>query len=597
MAQKYSTRQQDRIDAFKDALEELDKYSPPSEGGSDMYRGKASYAWQRNIDDLLSIEELSEKQHAGLATLKAIRHFIHKNGNDLFYTDNSNGSLIFDYLFSGQINNLLNESDLPTLDIPVSEFDVTYDETYEDDGYSDIEDAKSANIILIEKANKAIEDYLMMIDRKYGTKASPSGVPRLKATLSTYRVLSGVDLKISSENKKEIQRLEDLQEKYNVGENLRGDFFGSKFDEFAENYARSKLEDDYEDAWLEAVIDGNSDADEYLEAIEKEINENPKSNRFGVDKMPDNPVKIVELMKILEPDLFKPDDDAVNGELNSYDSRKWEQLREKFTEGVDRNGFFDDYVRLIEDIMYDNGFKTGCSSESRISDSRYIDVYEKDFSDEPFSQIRISDHDTHNFYGHHINLYTYEPVSEEIEKLVRTFKEGKFGVNETVYSKLNQSIKNKTVVWDNEKGLGCTGFNRDARTEYRNIFVKMSPRDFLKLTTSKPLYDNGSTAYIEEQIKEDKGIAMPFLIVDYVSDNGYAVTGHEGRHRAQALVNLGIKEMPVIVNCVDFKKWMNRDERLEAIEENDNIVYLFGQFNILNTAEAFMISKDEALRV
>lgn len=80
----------------------------------------------------------------------------------------------------------------------------------------------------------------------------------------------------------------------------------------------------------------------------------------------------------------------------------------------------------------------------------------------------------------------------------------------------------------------------------------MSPKDFLGLTVDRPLNqwiqeekdDTFTVAEYNKFTQAGKTIIMPFLDVDI--DTG-KVLGHEGRHRAAALLADGETSMPVAI--------------------------------------------------
>lgn len=85
------------------------------------------------------------------------------------------------------------------------------------------------------------------------------------------------------------------------------------------------------------------------------------------------------------------------------------------------------------------------------------------------------------------------------------------------------------------------------RVEYksREKLVSMPIREFLKL--AKPGQAQYKADAITELLMEGKQFnTLPFLIFDVEGDEAF-VTGHEGRHRARALLDLGCKTMPVIL--------------------------------------------------
>ena len=99
---------------------------------------------------------------------------------------------------------------------------------------------------------------------------------------------------------------------------------------------------------------------------------------------------------------------------------------------------------------------------------------------------------------------------------------------------------------DNERGLGSTPNN--SNVDYMGFRTMMKPTTFLKL--AKPLPEgHRSSGYPElvQKIKSGEGIGSPFLSIeipdgweDEPADFTYPtrVTGHEGRHRMNAILEL-----------------------------------------------------------
>ena len=81
----------------------------------------------------------------------------------------------------------------------------------------------------------------------------------------------------------------------------------------------------------------------------------------------------------------------------------------------------------------------------------------------------------------------------------------------------------------------------------RETATTISPDEFLNLATDLPenRVDLDSEKFIREQIAKGEPLDTPFLNFE-LDDKGVAtVTGHEGRHRARILKEMGITEMPV----------------------------------------------------
>lgn len=118
-----------------------------------------------------------------------------------------------------------------------------------------------------------------------------------------------------------------------------------------------------------------------------------------------------------------------------------------------------------------------------------------------------------------------------------------------------------------------------------HLIVMMNPTDFLYLTTqddatmnqvarlARPLSDYNQFA------EEQTCVVMPFLYIDKQGK----VTGHEGRHRAAALIESGTHELSVSIRL---------DEDLDATSEYLPYV-LHGEFGrgVISTAQ-FKIVND-----
>ena len=93
-------------------------------------------------------------------------------------------------------------------------------------------------------------------------------------------------------------------------------------------------------------------------------------------------------------------------------------------------------------------------------------------------------------------------------------------------------------------------FNRapDAdKFKSRETAITMSPDEFLNLADDLPKNQvrQDSEEFIRNQISQGEKLDTPYLTFE-LDDKGVAtVTGHEGRHRARVLKEMGITEMPV----------------------------------------------------
>ena len=87
-------------------------------------------------------------------------------------------------------------------------------------------------------------------------------------------------------------------------------------------------------------------------------------------------------------------------------------------------------------------------------------------------------------------------------------------------------------------------FNQPA--DSRDILIYMNPKDFLSVAMSGHSVDkmNNVKELIDNSILFNE---IPFLNFIHDGEGTARVTGHEGRHRAKALIELGINEMPVLL--------------------------------------------------
>lgn len=73
-------------------------------------------------------------------------------------------------------------------------------------------------------------------------------------------------------------------------------------------------------------------------------------------------------------------------------------------------------------------------------------------------------------------------------------------------------------------------------------YAYISPKTYLNLAKKRTNPDLSSITFFKKQIKNNKKISVPFLEI-----NEKKVIGHEGRHRAMAIHDLGIKRMKVLI--------------------------------------------------
>lgn len=239
-----------------------------------------------------------------------------------------------------------------------------------------------------------------------------------------------INLNISDNIQERINKLEE-ERKAGAGDNLEDT-------DILKNYAREQAKE-------QIKRDINSmDADEFMEQYYngEEISEQETPYE---DKE-----KALQYLKdeVINTNL----DNLVSDYISGMDSYNWDNIREEYKNTTNRYNFFDDYQTLVGDIMEENGFYVDYDS-SDVSDSKYIDVYksEEDYdnNEEPFAKIRISDHDTHKYWGDNIKIYTYKDVNSQIKGLIEAFKNGDFGIDDSVY--LQESEQNILGMFDMTK--------------------------------------------------------------------------------------------------------------------------------------------------
>lgn len=244
----------------------------------------------------------------------------------------------------------------------------------------------------------------------------------------------GYELKVKDSFKDKIAELKRKQDS-GLGKNM----LGSDIDEFAINQYKADRIKEFEKA--DDIYDLGNGQYEDLDDINEAIEENPGDNEFDNREKPfDSEKEAIEFLrkKRIEEEKEKNYDIDDLG----LDAEDWKQIRRDFQNPRERMSFFNDYTDVVAGILEDNGFYTN-TDMSNISSSQYIKVFktEEEASNaangdnvQPFAKIRISDHDTHKFYGNNINLYTTENVYKEINKLLRSFANADFGIEDTVYN-------------------------------------------------------------------------------------------------------------------------------------------------------------------
>lgn len=218
------------------------------------------------------------------------------------------------------------------------------------------------------------------------------------------------EIVINDTQKSEIDRLTKKQSETNLGRNLQeGDI-----ESFAEDYVRAEEERRIDEEYIENL----DKKGRTFEEINEYIKDSPDNNDFYRTTPFANEQELKEWFK-MQIDI----DDLVS----QLDRDYWDSIKEAYQNPSQRIDFFDDYANLVKDILQSNGYYVK-TNESRVSDSRYIKVYEsqEDLDTDDFvEEIRISDHDTHKYYGDKLNLYTDRPINDEIKKITKRFGKGR----------------------------------------------------------------------------------------------------------------------------------------------------------------------------
>lgn len=147
------------------------------------------------------------------------------------------------------------------------------------------------------------------------------------------------------------------------------------------------------------------------------------------------------------------------------------------------------------------------------------------------------------------------------------------------------NIKDNHAYWpdDSEDYIWWDSEAKDISNYANSYKIRLSPKDYLDLTTTRgadslKLGDNLGIDRLEKLDIErlNKELRQPiFLIVSFKKDPNIAyVVGHEGRHRAFALMNAGIKNIDVQMKCNEYDTSFDRYEPFDLKD-----FYLVGQFN------------------
>lgn len=129
---------------------------------------------------------------------------------------------------------------------------------------------------------------------------------------------------------------------------------------------------------------------------------------------------------------------------------------------------------------------------------------------------------------------------------------------------IGMTLKDGNARWTDERIDRLIDEFGASNPDYSQAYaVLMNPRDFLKLTladekldewneassSDNPAYSNYFRKLNTEDLKNEK--QTPFLTI--YSKDGTMVQGHEGRHRMRALLEAGVKSVPVVIRDTDTK--------------------------------------------
>ena len=84
------------------------------------------------------------------------------------------------------------------------------------------------------------------------------------------------------------------------------------------------------------------------------------------------------------------------------------------------------------------------------------------------------------------------------------------------------------------------------RWKSRDKLIMMRINDFLNM--AKKGHSIEKKQRVKDMIKLEEKFQLPSLDIDYTDSTTAKVVGHEGRHRARALLSLGYTSMPVVLH-------------------------------------------------
>lgn len=341
------------------------------------------------------------------------------------------------------------------------------------------------------------------------------------------------DLIFSEQNNAEIELLAELQ-KNNAGKNLQEkDFDGFVENQLAEQEKQRINEID--------IYDAEDFLETSLEEANQEIEDDPEINSFNRD----NPFSEEEFIEYARNRMREGIDEYVRETRNTMDSKEWERYREEFSNSRDREIFFDGYQNLVKNILENNGFYVH-EGKSRVSDSRYLEVYESEDAynngEDPLQQIRISDHSTHKFYGNYLNLDTNQDIKTEIQKLVdnignNTLFQGTWDAgNDNIYyqrayagSRVDYDKPSLEAIGSGEgnqaHGWGLYyALDKDVAEKYRKSFTNDNIKEQYKGKEVVDWYDEDTITFaalrkiIDNNMDKEEALRNQELIIDKSSD-------------------------------------------------------------------------------
>lgn len=119
----------------------------------------------------------------------------------------------------------------------------------------------------------------------------------------------------------------------------------------------------------------------------------------------------------------------------------------------------------------------------------------------------------------------------------------------------------------------------------RDITISMKIDDFLLLATKLSNPETDKLDNLNNLIQSNtKFESLPFLTTEIVEDNPLElqVTGHEGRHRALTLKQLGYSSIPVVI----------KEQNLRWSEQNDD-----NSFDYKKVFPIFLLSQDDNKKI